>query len=141
LHSWADASFKPQASDIENWSSPETVYFLERLVENSPSGVSVAQLEEMDSAYKFSATGNSEIRMRWCSLLVASKHSGAYDQVVKFLADQGRMKFVRPLYRALFTSGDAGKQGRLFVSESESAAHLQNAAGGAGLQMLCILVD
>ena len=31
-----------------------------------------------------------------------------FPQVVDFITSQGRMKFVRPLYRALFMAGDEG---------------------------------
>ena len=30
-------------------------------------------------------------------------------EVVEFLAEQGRMKFVRPLYRKLYGAGDEGR--------------------------------
>jgi len=40
----------------------------------------------------------------------ASKYHAGYPQIVEFLVAQGRMKFVRPLYRALYRSDETGKQ-------------------------------
>jgi hypothetical protein len=47
---------------------------------------------------------------RWQMLGVASAWSPVYPQVVEFLESQGRMKFVRPLYRNLFRVGGAGRE-------------------------------
>ena len=51
-----------------------------------------------------------EIRMRWQMLCVASGWEDIYPKVVEFLEAQGRMKFVRPLYRNLYRTGGAGKE-------------------------------
>ena len=48
--------------------------------------------------------------MRWQMLCVASGWEDIYPKVVEFLEAQGRMKFVRPLYRNLYRTGGAGKE-------------------------------
>ena len=48
--------------------------------------------------------------MRWQMLCVASGWEDIYPKVVEFLEAQGRMKFVRPLYRNLYRTGGAGKR-------------------------------
>lgn len=76
----------------------------------------------MDSQYGFSETRNAEIRFRWQILCLQAGASWfvtlkikieaqaltlfftlyrVFPQVVDFVTSQGRMKYVRPLYRAL----------------------------------------
>jgi leukotriene-A4 hydrolase len=58
-------------------------------------------LEEMDKAYHLTDTKNSEIRFRWQRICLQCKYTAIFDHVVDFITTQGRMKFVRPLYREL----------------------------------------
>lgn len=103
--SWAEAPETgpkdASAKDIEGWSSAQTVHFLEALSASNENGLSKEKLTALGDAYGFSKTKNSEIRMRWLSLCLKSKDERAFDQVIAFLGEQGRMKFVRPLFRLL----------------------------------------
>lgn len=50
---------------------------------------------------------NSEIKFRWLRLCLKGDWKACYPHVVQFVTEQGRMKFVRPLYRELHAaSGD-----------------------------------
>ncbi|KAG7387963.1 putative leukotriene A-4 hydrolase (LTA-4 hydrolase) (Leukotriene A(4) hydrolase) [Phytophthora pseudosyringae] len=48
-----------------------------------------------------STTHNSELRFRWFTLSLRSCNLRVLDRTVDFLKEQGRMKFVRPLFRDL----------------------------------------
>ena len=89
------------AADAESLHSEQMVVMLDEIltVAKTLPHESLAQMEEM---YKLSDVKNSEIRMRWCMLGVASSWEPIYDNAVGFLEAQGRMKFVRPLFRALY---------------------------------------
>ena len=50
------------------------------------------------------------MQFRWYCLCLKSVVPWVYPQVAAFLAAQGRMKFVRPLYRALSRCSDTGRQ-------------------------------
>jgi leukotriene-A4 hydrolase len=54
--------------------------------------------------YTFHRSRNSEILFRFCILAVESGDVSILPVVVRFITTQGRMKFVRPLYRSLFQS-------------------------------------
>jgi leukotriene-A4 hydrolase len=50
------------------------------------------------------------VRFRYLTLGVrAGLRGSVFADAVKFLTEQGRMKFIRPLYRDLFKAGEEGK--------------------------------
>ncbi len=58
----------------------------------------------LEQTYSLNKSLNSEIQLRWYSLCIRSEADWVIPYVVKFITSQGRMKFVRPLYRALHNS-------------------------------------
>jgi leukotriene-A4 hydrolase len=58
----------------------------------------------MKEAYNMQQSKNSEVLHRFCMLAVAAGDSEIIPTVIRFITTQGRMKFVRPLYRALYKS-------------------------------------
>eukprot|EP01101_Sappina_pedata_P000709 TRINITY_DN108_c0_g1_i2.p1 TRINITY_DN108_c0_g1~~TRINITY_DN108_c0_g1_i2.p1 ORF type:complete len:622 (-),score=285.30 TRINITY_DN108_c0_g1_i2:118-1983(-) len=102
------ADFVPSDKDIEGWSSKQLVTFLENLPETAESGekklLSAEALDKMEQLYGFRKSRNSEVRFRWYIICIEHNKSDIFEDVVAFLKEQGRMKFVRPLYRALFKS-------------------------------------
>ena len=63
----------------------------------------------MNDAYNMQQSKNSEILHRFCMLAVAAGDKEIIPTVIRFITTQGRMKFVRPLYRALYKS-EMGKE-------------------------------
>jgi hypothetical protein len=62
--------------------------------------------------YNFTATKNAEIRLRWYTLCIKANHTPIFPHVVEFLTGQGRMKFVRPLYRYKREGGEESDRRR-----------------------------
>jgi leukotriene-A4 hydrolase len=60
--------------------------------------------------YKFADSKNSEIFFRWSNLCIRSGNEEAYASIASFIQGQGRMKFVRPLYKGLFQRGGSAKE-------------------------------
>ena len=90
---------------MDGWCTQQRCIFLERLLEHTKdplAAFSVSTLQEMDTLYQLSASNNAEIKFRWQSLCLQCDALFVVPQVVAFVTQQGRMKFVRPLYRALF---------------------------------------
>ncbi len=130
------ASSEPEASasDIEGWSTPQTgttprtlhvwhtqtanaewvricvttVAFLEKLTVSE--GLNADKLAKMDKVYGLTQSRNSEVRFRWYTLAIKHGYDTVYPNVVSFLKEQGRMKFVRPLFRDLFRAEGVAKQ-------------------------------
>lgn len=88
----------------KSWSTHEWIHFLRHL----PKGLTRKQLEDLDSAFKFSGTGNSEILHEWLMQAIAHEYDPAYTALEKFLQRQGRRKFLKPLYQKLAES-ESGK--------------------------------
>ena len=107
------AGTPPATDDFREWTNDERVHFLDALGANGDDGASqtaldAAALDAVDARYALTATANSEIRSRWCKLLLAAGSPRGPPLAVDFLTSQGRMKFVRPLYRALHASNAPG---------------------------------
>jgi leukotriene-A4 hydrolase len=103
------------SEDMADWESEQKVAFVERLLD--PVGDADSQefvpwtaedLAELDSCYGLRTAGSFEIRFRWLKLCVAARAEEHYDSVIAFATSQGRMKFTRPLFRALFGAGEKG---------------------------------
>jgi leukotriene-A4 hydrolase len=96
------------AADISEMGPPQVIGFLDILQDQSEPCRSVmadpAVLAKMDSLYKFSTSGNAERKFRWFILCITAEVAEIVPKAVEFLLSAGRMKFVRPLFRALFKS-------------------------------------
>ena len=53
----------------------------------------------MQELYNFNAVTNSEIKFRWIRLGLKCKWANAIPLAIQMVSEQGRMKFLRPIYR------------------------------------------
>eukprot|EP01116_Phalansterium_solitarium_P022122 TRINITY_DN7190_c0_g2_i1.p2 TRINITY_DN7190_c0_g2~~TRINITY_DN7190_c0_g2_i1.p2 ORF type:complete len:606 (-),score=250.62 TRINITY_DN7190_c0_g2_i1:216-2033(-) len=106
--SWIAGGQDAKPDDIAGWSSGQKVVFLEKLHSHA-APLPAASLARMDELYQLTKSGNAEVKFRWFMLCIKAGYEAVYLAVVEFLKLQGRMKFVRPLYRDLFRSAN-GKQ-------------------------------
>jgi hypothetical protein len=65
-------------------------------------------MAELDGAFGFTQSGNSEILAEWLTQAIGANYEPAYPAVETFLTSIGRRKFLMPLYRGLVAT-DAGK--------------------------------
>jgi leukotriene-A4 hydrolase len=91
---------------MQGWSSSQIVAFLDRLGElRSLTPMHPRTTRAMAKAYPLlEETHNSEIRCSWYLLCLKAGDDVILPKVEAMLREQGRMKFVRPLYRAMFES-------------------------------------
>ena len=94
---------------LEGWSSGQITCFLDALEsktyeDDTPRPLHVATLTAMNAMYAFDTTKNAEILYRYCQLAIASEDTRILPTVIRFITSQGRMKYVRPLYKSLFKS-------------------------------------
>jgi len=101
---------EPPADDssYQKLSAVQKGYFLDQILVQSPGGLGKETLKKLEDIYHFSDVKNSEIRSSWLSLCLTSSDQSCFEQTVKFVSEQGRMKFVRPLYRNLAKCGPEG---------------------------------
>jgi len=85
------------ALQTANWSTQEWLHFLGALPETIP----LSRLAELDRAFRFSSSGNSEILEAWLLIAIKNRYEPAFAALDRFLTTQGRRKFLRPLYAEL----------------------------------------
>ncbi len=82
------------ALDTKNWSTHEWLHFLGNL----PDNLSTSQMKELDQAFGFTKSGNSEILTAWFVHTIRNDYDPAHDSLENFLVEVGRRKFLMPLY-------------------------------------------
>lgn len=116
---------QPNANEIQGWDSAQVVILLEKIIDFQKVALSQGEAAKeafakrilaIDAAYNLTGSKNSEIRFRWLTLCIRQPLLDRFEHVGAFLSEQGRMKFVRPLYRDLFTLG--GEEGKKFALET-----------------------
>ena len=103
-HAAANESF--EAGEYLDLPSKLKIHFLDALytkctqAEKPP--LIKAAITKMDGLYQLTASKNSEARLRWQRLCILHRMDFIVPHVIEFVKEQGRMKFVRPLYRDLY---------------------------------------
>lgn len=91
--------------NLKEWSSDQIVCFLDFLLDlTREQPLKLETLKAMKQQYGMEATKNSEILFRFCKLAIAAEDTEIIPVAVRFVTTQGRMKFTRPLYKALYRS-------------------------------------
>ena len=87
----------PNPTSWRRWNTDERLRFLNRLPRKLPA----PRLAALDAAFGLSTSGNNEVLFAWLELAVANRFDPAVPALERFLASNGRRKFVRPLLKAL----------------------------------------
>lgn len=95
------------AADYLGWPSLQQQLFLQELFDKGKV-LSIAALDAIEEAYKLDTQKNSEIRFKWIKLCLRAGRAAIMSNACEMAITQGRMKFVRPLYRFLVTCPIAG---------------------------------
>jgi len=85
---------------FDEFSSKQKSEFFWTLLNGSP--LSHAKLEAMAAMYKLDSCPNVEVEFKWIRLGLAAKWEKAVAPALRLATVQGRMKFVRPLFRDLY---------------------------------------
>lgn len=101
LDKFLDENTIPQVEITNKWTTHEWLHFINSLPEN----ISSQQLAQLDEAYNFSQSGNSEILAAWFQPTIRNNYEPVYSKVEEFLIKVGRRKFLTPTYRAMIESG------------------------------------
>lgn len=88
-----------------DWTTHHWNHFLRTL----KPGLSEAQMQDLDSHFKLTQSGNSEITKDWLMHVIASSYEPGFAKLEGFLTGQGRRKFLQPLYAELAET-PAGRQ-------------------------------
>eukprot|EP00095_Tigriopus_kingsejongensis_P012310 snap_masked-scaffold284_size223161-processed-gene-1.4 protein:Tk12310 transcript:snap_masked-scaffold284_size223161-processed-gene-1.4-mRNA-1 annotation:"leukotriene a-4 hydrolase" len=98
---WNESTPSPfEAKDLASFSSGQKTELLAQLLTEKP--LSIAKLEAMEKAYELSSVQNAEIRLNWIRMGLLGHWEDAIPRGVQMVTEQGRMKFLRPIYRDLY---------------------------------------
>ncbi len=105
--------------DVSAWTTQEWLRFIAALGDDLPA----ARLAELDAAFGLSSRGNSEISCAWLELAVKNRYEPAYARLEAFLCEQGRRKFLKPLYKALAADPELVEMGRRIYTRARPGYH------------------
>ena len=87
----------PTAEQTKSWGPIEWALYLESVPRPAPH----ATCQALDAAYKLTASTNMDVLVPWLTLALKSGYHAVLPRVTQVLGEQGRMKYLRPLYTAL----------------------------------------
>ena len=92
---WLSGGILSGELDTSDWTYHQWKYFLDGM----PEVLSQDQMEDLDQAFKLTASSNNEIAFSWLRIAIRNDYEPAYDRLNNFLTSIGRNKFLRPLYQ------------------------------------------
>ena len=101
------------------WTTHEWLHFLRKM----PEDLSKVQMRELDQAFHFTDSGNSEILAEWFQLAIQHHYEAAYPRLKAFLIQVGRRKFLKPLYEELAKTPEGLKMARDIYKEARPNYH------------------
>uniref|UniRef100_A0AAY4EXQ0 Aminopeptidase B n=1 Tax=Denticeps clupeoides TaxID=299321 RepID=A0AAY4EXQ0_9TELE len=105
---WAEECLDMEAiikTDIENWKTYQTIYFLNKVLEKSP--LPEGNIKKLSLHYPHIVeSNNAELRLRWAQIVASNQYQPGYNHIRSFLNCQGKQKYTLPVYRALWNGPD-----------------------------------
>ena len=109
----------PTKDEASAWSATEWHLYLETM----PRPSTIATCEELDAAFALTASKNPEVLVSWLVVACASGYAAALPRVREVLATTGRMKYLKPLYRALDGRPETKQLARELYARLEGTYH------------------
>ncbi|HZV68165.1 MAG TPA: M1 family metallopeptidase [Saprospiraceae bacterium] len=110
---------KAGSLETKEWSTLEWLHFIKAL----PDSLAEADMTDLDQAFKFTASNNSEIKDAWFKLAIYQGYGAKImPEIRSFLVNVGRRKFLTPLYTALVEKGMT-KDARSIFEEAKPNYH------------------
>lgn len=105
--------------DTKGWMTQHWQYFLRNL----PRPLTTEQMADLDAAFRFTNTGNSEIACDWFQLAIESNYKTAYPKMEEFLIAVGRRKFLKPLYGKLVQTPEGKEWAKQVYAKARPGYH------------------
>lgn len=102
-----------------SWTTHHWNHFLRSL----QSPLTVSQMQQLDDVFKFTQSGNSEITHDWLLQVIASGYEPGMQKLESFLTQQGRRKFLQPLYEKLAASEEGKLVANRIYRKARSGYH------------------
>jgi leukotriene-A4 hydrolase len=106
-------------AQTKSWSTHEWIHFLRHL----PRTLTREQIGQLDDAFHFTQSGNSEILHEWLMNAIDKQYEPAYGALEAFLLRQGRRKFLKPLYQKLAETPEGTERARAIYAKARPMYH------------------
>lgn len=116
---------RPDPTEAKGWRVDEWLVWFTAL----PSRLSTADCDWLEETFAFNESGNAEILGKWLVIAANSSYEKSYPTIRKFLGTFGRMKFLKPLYKALHNNPETRELAREIFQEHRELYHPIAAAG------------
>lgn len=118
LNSWKNGA--PAATlATKDWTTHHWLHF----IRNLPPNLSLQQMADLDKAFGFTRSGNSEILGAWFPHVIAHSYQQGYAALEKFLTGVGRRKFLKPLYTKLAETPEGLERARRIYRKARPGYH------------------
>ncbi|KAI5709036.1 hypothetical protein M8J76_008708 [Diaphorina citri] len=103
--SWNHTKETPfSKQDLAAFTPGQKIEFLAILLDKEM--YDLPKVKSLQEVYRFNGVRNCEIRFRWLKLCLKARWKEQVPHVIDMVTSQGRMKYVRPLYRELYAWED-----------------------------------
>ncbi len=116
---------RPDPAEAKKWRVDEWLVWFSAL----PQKLSTADCDWLEDTFAFNESGNAEILCKWLVIAANSSYEKSYPKIREFLGTFGRMKFLKPLYKALYENPDTRELALSLFHEYEELYHPIAAAG------------
>jgi hypothetical protein len=115
---WSDGA-RPAEDAGEEWSATEWQLYLQDLPRELPEG----DCRWLDETFGLTRLGNYEVLVEWLTIAAASAYEPALPRVREVLTEVGRMKYLKPLYRALMRHEETARLAREIYADVQASYH------------------
>jgi leukotriene A-4 hydrolase/aminopeptidase len=115
---WVAGKLPTAEIPVKSWSTHETMHFLRSL-----DKVGAAKMADLDRAFHFTQSGNSEVLFEWLLMAIRHDYQPAMPRLERFLNEVGRRKYIRPLYQELAKTPAGKNKARAIYREARSTYH------------------
>ncbi len=109
----------PRADEMKSWPAHHWQIFLQSV--DRP--LDHDRCQWLDQTFRLGDSGDYEILSNWLNIAAASGYEPMYPKLREFLGSVGRMKYLKPLYRALYDRESTKALAREIFSEHAAKYH------------------
>ena len=121
---WLSGKVPARKLDTRAWVTPQWLYFLDNL----PATLSRDQLADLDQAFEFSRTANSEVAARWFLQVIEHGYPPSYPPLERYLETTARRSLVTPLYAELMKTPAGAAMAKRVYARAQPNYHPQTVA-------------
>jgi leukotriene-A4 hydrolase len=113
----------PSPAEIAAMNTSEKLVYLQTL----PRPLSQEECAWLETNFELRNASNSEILCEWLTIAASSDYEPAFSKIKVFLSEVGRMKYLRPLYKAMANSPRTRGLAMEIFQNTKDSLHLLSA--------------